>query len=48
MIAPYHEEYQIYRNNSRGTCPTIDGASFPGNSAFQATANLSKSFSNSR
>ena len=30
MIAPYHKAYQIYRDNSRGICPTIKGASFLG------------------
>ena len=43
MIAPYRKVYQIYRDNSCGECPTIEGASFPGNSVFTATANLSKS-----
>ena len=48
MIAPYCKVYQIYRDNSRGTGLTIERASFPGNSVFPATANLSTSLSNSR
>ena len=48
MIAPYHKPYQIYRDNSPGKCPTMERVSFPGNSVFPATTNLSKSLSNSR
>ena len=48
MIVPCGKVYQIYRDNLRGACPTIEGATFPGNSVFPATANLSKSLSTSR
>ena len=48
LIALYHKAYHIYCDNSRGTWPTKEGASFPGNSIFTATTNLSKSQSNSQ
>ena len=48
MIASYRKAYQLYCDNLHGTYPTLEGASFPGNSVFPATANQSKSLSNSR